>query len=265
MGEGEPKATPTRLRGIPSKQPPLTSAERKIIPTITLTRCNARCNVRQKVKMMKLITGQTYHVLNKSIARFKIYNNRSEFYRMLERAIFYQKKTSERFANFEKRKNYKNELQEFANYDKSKIVEIIAYCFMPTHFHFILKQLKDNGISRYLNNTLNSYTHYFNNKYKRKGPLWQGRTKKILVESDEQLLHLTRYIHLNPTTSYLVDKPEDWTYSSYNEYINNSDVSIKICKYDDVLDINANEYKEFVEDIINYQRELGKIKRKLLE
>ena len=209
---------------------------------------------------MQLSTGQVYHVLNKSIAGYKIFNNKSDFDRLLEAIAFYQCKNSERFSYFNREKNYRQKLEKLVYTNKEKHIDIIAYCLMPTHFHLILKQLQDNGISKFLNNSLNSYTRYFNTKYKRKGPLWQGKTKKVLVESDEQLLHLTRYIHLNPTTSYLVDKPEDWTYSSYKEYIRISGNHIRFCKFDTILDINAEEYKSFVTDTIDYQRSLKKVK-----
>jgi putative transposase len=209
---------------------------------------------------MKLTTDQTYHVFNKSIAGYKVFNGNSDFHRMLEISAFYQSKNLDKFSVFNRQVNYKKRLRELIYSDRQKQVEIIAYCFMPTHFHFVLKQVESNGTSDYLNSVLNSYTRYFNTKYQRKGPLWQGRTKKILVESDEQLLHLTRYIHLNPTTSYLVDKPEDWCHSSYNEYINSPQANFKLCKYDDTLDINVKEYRDFVEDTIDYQRNLKRIK-----
>jgi putative transposase len=209
---------------------------------------------------MKLATDQTYHVFNKSIAGYKVFNNNSDFHRMLEISAFYQSKNPDKFSVFNRQVNYKEKLRELIHSDRKRRVEIIAYCFMPTHFHFILKQVKGEGVSGYLNNVLNSYTRYFNTKYKRKGPLWQGRSKKILVESDEQLLHLTRYIHLNPTTSYLVNKPEDWRHSSYNEYIDNLEANIKLCNYENILDINIKEYKGFVEDTIDYQRNQKKIK-----
>jgi putative transposase len=79
---------------------------------------------------------------------------------------------------------------------------------MPTHIHLVLRQLKDGGISKFMSNILNSYSRYFNIKHNRKGPLWEGRFRKVLVGSDEQLLHLTRYVHLNPVTACLVDKPK---------------------------------------------------------
>lgn len=142
--------------------------------------------------------------------------------------------------------------------DREHLIEIIGYCFMPTHIHLILKQLKDNGISFFMKNILDSYTRYFNSKSKRKGPLWQGRFKSVLIENDEHLLHLTRYIHLNPTSDSLVESPEDWIYSSYNEYLNSSDK--KICNYSEYLNINAEEYRKFVESREDYQKELSIIK-----
>ena len=131
---------------------------------------------------------------------------------------------------------------------------------MPTHIHLVLRQLKDNGISKFMSNILNSYSRYFNLKHNRKGPLWEGRFKKIMVENDDQLLHLTRYIHLNPVTAYLVNRPEDWFASSYHEYIMSVVQENRLCNCTYTLDTNPTSYKRFVEDNISYQRELAKIK-----
>ncbi|MFH1783040.1 MAG: transposase [Candidatus Omnitrophota bacterium] len=143
---------------------------------------------------------------------------------------------------------------------KGNLVQIICYCLMPTHIHLTLTQLADKGISKFIGNILSSYSHYFNLKHNRKGPLWEGRFKGGLVKTDEQLLHLTRYIHLNPVSAYLVDKPGDWKYSSYKEYISKEHCKSSLCNYDNVLDIQPILYKKFVEDRISYQRELVKIK-----
>ncbi len=134
-------------------------------------------------------------------------------------------------------------------------MRILAYCLMPTHVHFIVEQIADNGISHYVNLILKSYSKYFNVKYKRKGPLWEGRFKNILVETDEQFLHLTRYIHFNPVSISLVNAPQDWKFSSYGEYINeNTAGRQKICDYSKYLDMDVATYKKFVEDRIDYQR-----------
>jgi len=181
---------------------------------------------------VRLVTGNIYHIFNKSIAGFKIFNNDTEFTRMLDSIKFYQNRNSLKFSDFIRREeDYRAKLNDLLFSNREKFVDIIAYCLMPTHFHLILKQSRDSGISLFLNNTLNSYTRFFNSKHNRKGPLWEGRTKKILLETDEQLMHLTRYIHLNPVTSYLVDNPEDWQFSSYKEYITDNDHFVKVCKF----------------------------------
>ena len=215
-----------------------------------------------------LTTGETYHILTKSIAGFKVFNNISDFSRMqgvLQYYIFEGLSVS--FSNFNKLADNKIKVFQNKNSVRSaeKLVEIIAWCLMPTHIHLVLKQLKDNGISKFMSNILNSYSRYFNIKHNRKGPLWEGRFKKILVENDEQLLHLTRYIHLNPVTSCLVNRPEDWSASSYKDYVYPDAAKDSLCCYRDFFDITPKAYREFVEDRISYQRELAKIKHLLCE
>lgn len=77
-------------------------------------------------------------------------------------------------------------------------VILISYCLMPNHFHFLVKQNSANTIDRFMNSLCTRYTMYFNKKYKRVGSLYQDVYKAVMVSSDEQLLHLTRYIHRNP-------------------------------------------------------------------
>ena len=169
-------------------------------------------------------------------------------------------RTERLFASFSRFKERNIQVKQL---DAKRLVQIICYCIMPTHIHLVLKQMKDKGISVFMNNVFNSYSRYFNIKHNRKGPLWESSFKKVLVESDSQLLHLTRYIHLNPATAYIVNNPEDWKWSSYREYIFGNREGI--CEYDNILDIKPEEYKKFTEDRIFYQRELAKIKALLLD
>lgn len=204
-----------------------------------------------------------YHVYNKSIANFTIFNNKEEYHRIEQLLPYYrtqnQKVSYSWFARSEK-------MQSVACLNEvDRLVEIIAYCIMPTHLHMILKEAVDGGISIYTNNILNGYTRYFNIKHKRKGPLWEGRSKKVPVETDEQLLHLTRYVHLNPVTAYLANRPEAWAFSSYGEYVSDNTDRMKVCNYENLLNINPEAYAEFVNDRISYQRELAKIRHLLYE
>lgn len=209
-----------------------------------------------------LVTGEVYHIFNKSIAEFKIFNNDSDYSRIINVICYYQReKPLISFSNFIKTRqnSFKRDYSE-----KEKLIEIIAYCVMPTHLHLVLKQLKENGISTFVSNVLNSYSRYFNIRYNRKGPLWEGRFKSVLVKNDEQLLHLTRYIHLNPVTAYLVDNPEEWVASSYKEYLSETCPNA-LCKYTDILQINPVSYSEFVKNRISFQRDLAKIKNLIIE
>ena len=118
-------------------------------------------------------------------------------------------------------------------------------------------------ISVFMKNILDSYTRYFNIRTKRKGPLWQSRFKNVMVENDEQMLHLTRYLHLNPTSEGLIESPEEWPYSSYAEYIGSDED--KICNTDILSDIHPTEYRAFVEARIDYQKEISHLKDLYLE
>ena len=115
-------------------------------------------------------------------------------------------------------------------------------------------------LSTFISNFTNSYTRYFNTKTERKGPLWESRFKSVVVTTDEQLLHLTRYIHLNPTTANLVNEPQDWDFSSYREFIEEVQEEEKVCNYSMSLDLDHIDYKEFVSSRINIQRDLARIK-----
>ncbi|MBU0693990.1 MAG: transposase [Candidatus Omnitrophica bacterium] len=217
------------------------------------------------MRKIPLVEGKIYHIFSKSIAGFKIFGNDSEYERMRNMLRYYKVDNSPlRFSAFLEIKN-KELFFEKHFMERDNLVEIIAYCFMPTHIHLILKQVRQKGISIFMNNILNSYTRYFNVKIKRKGPLWESRFKNVLVKTDEQFLHLTRYLHLNPVTAYLVERPEHWSFSSYKEFLGEIREEERLCNYSDVLNINPKEYKKFVKSQIDYQRELAEIKELFLE
>src|SRR3989337_457051 len=162
-----------------------------------------------------LTNNHVYHIFTRSIANFKVFNTPEDFLRMIELIQFFSlDKPPSKFSNFLKldevqENGFQVPFDKIAS-DQEKIVSIIAYCLMPTHIHLVLKQLKNGGITKFMARILNGYSKYFNTKHKRTGPLWSGRFKSVMVSHDEQLLHLTRYIHLNPTSADLVKDPSDW-------------------------------------------------------
>lgn len=211
-----------------------------------------------------LTNNETYHIYTRSIAGFEIFRSQDLFQRFLDTVIYYN--------NFSRRLRYSKyvslspEARERVDQRSSvdPVVQIIAYCIMPTHIHLALKQVKDGGISYFMKNVLDSFSRYFNTSHNRKGPLWESRFKNVLVDSDEQLLHLTRYIHLNPSSASLVSRPEDWKYSSYNEYVEEK-TDKAVCIREGLLDISPIAYRSFVKRRISYQRSLSVIKHLLFD
>jgi len=150
------------------------------------------------------------------------------------------------------------------NKNVAKDVDLLTYCLMPNHFHLILKQKSDVGISVFMKQLSNAYTQYFNAKYKRTGGLFQGRYKAARVKPDDQLSHISRYIHLDPVIAGLSKEPE-YPWSSYGEYIDSA--TTLLCNRKPVLGLFASiySYKKFVHDRKDYQKHLGQIKGLVIE
>ncbi len=218
-------------------------------------------------RKIPLVKNKIYHIVNKSIAGYKIFNSDSDYERMMDEILFYAIENHPcKFSLFKELNKRKSKFIKFfrANYSK-RFVDIIAYCLMPTHIHFILKELKVGGIANFVNLISHSYSKYFNIKHNRKGPLWEGRFKNLLVKTDEQFIHLTRYIHINPVKAHLANNPKDWDYSSYREYMDLSKENKGICNFSDYFDMDTCSYKNFINDKIGYQRKFHLIKHLILE
>lgn len=94
---------------------------------------------------------------------------------------------------------------------------MVAYCLMPNHYHFLVRQLSDRALSQWVQMLFNGYSQAINQQLNRKGTLFQNRAKHILIDKDEYLVHLVRYIHYNPVEAGLVHSPEEWQFSNYLE------------------------------------------------
>lgn len=193
---------------------------------------------------------EIYHVFNRGVEKRRIFLEKADFIRFIETILYYQIKSPPVRFSF---KNRLNIIKHQA--DETLLVEIICFCLMPNHFHLLIKQLCEGGISLFLNKVSNSYAKYFNTKYKRIGPLFQGFFKAVHVSDERQLLQVSRYIHRNPVSSYLVRDLKDYLFSSYRQYINleNGFCSDKIIK--DQFN-SAKEYEQFVLDQNDYARSI---------
>lgn len=125
------------------------------------------------MRKIPLVNLEYYHIFNRSIAGFKIFNESEDYFRMLDIiSLFRFVDFKDNYANYLKlTKDLQKRIKQDLEKSSKKIVNIIAYCLMPTHPHLILKQNIDNGITNFMSRVLNSYSRYFNTKYHRKGPL----------------------------------------------------------------------------------------------
>ena len=156
-----------------------------------------------------------YHIYNRGVEKRIIFLDKWDFLRFLETLDFYRK-----FPTPMKLSDFRRGSAQLKKIENSKeLVRIFCYSLMPNHFHLLIQQLEEGGITEFMRRLSDSYTRFFNTKYKRVGSLFQGRFKAKLVETDEYLLQLSKYIHRNvfPLTKW---EGRVYTYSSYGFYLN---------------------------------------------
>ena len=152
------------------------------------------------------------------------------------------------------RENYLYFLRQWRKY-LIPIVDVVAYCLMPTHYHMLVL-LKEDGLSRRMQLFSISYTKAINKRYDRVDALFQGVFQAKQVAKNEYLVHLSRYIHLNPVLAGLVRQAEEWEFSSYREYLGLRlgtlpSPGIVLSQFP-----SPSAYREFVESYAKEDREL---------
>lgn len=153
---------------------------------------------------------------------------------------------------FFERENYLFFLKRLREYLVPDVVDMIAYCLMPNHYHLLI-QVKQENLSAVMQAFSLSYSKAVNKKFGRVGSLFQGRFKAIPIAKNEYLLHLSRYIHLNPVAATLVERAEDWEFSSYRDYMGMRQGTLVRPEVVRSQFRDAGAYHEFVEEYQAYQ------------
>ncbi len=120
--------------------------------------------------------------------------------------------------------NYSFLIRRMNEYQSQFPITVVAYCLMPTHYHFLIEADNRVHVSRFIQKLFNSYSQAFNQQQNRTGTLFEARAKFKVIDSDEYAIELCSYIHLNPIKAGLAKKPEQWKYSNYVEWINPSNL-----------------------------------------
>lgn len=187
-----------------------------------------------------------YHIYNRGVDKQEIFQDEQDykvFLHYLKRYLTLPPKSPDQV-----RPPWRSDL-----YNK---ISLITYCLMPNHFHLMIKQSTEDAMTAFMRALSNSYVRYFNEKYKRVGPLFQGRYKAVLVETDSYLLHLTRYIHLNPIELEQV-RPAGrsdlvgYSYSSYGDYLGKRKTNW--VHPEEILSFFKTAQRTSLKDILSYQ------------
>jgi len=161
-------------------------------------------------RKFKFCVGEFYHIYNRGVDKRKIFLKKKDYERFIYSLYEFNRET--RVLNFKRRvEGFGGEIEidrgraSFKSFKSSlkievseRLVDIACFCLMPNHFHLLLSQKKEEGITKFLLKISTGYAMYFNKKYNRTGALFEGRFKAIHIDKESYFLQLSRYIHLNP-------------------------------------------------------------------
>lgn len=166
-----------------------------------------------------------YHIYNRGVAKSTIFEDRDDYVAFLADLKFYLSPIP---------KHFKGSTLKVSQDDKTYIyfpsqqpknhngkIDLVAYCLMPNHFHLCIRQTDKMSMTAFMRSLSTKYSMYFNKKYERVGPLFQGIYKAVLIHDEQQFLYLTKYIHRNPLDLMMSNREElsSYPYSSYRNYL----------------------------------------------
>jgi putative transposase len=170
-------------------------------------------------------TGEIYHVYNRGVEKRNVFSEEPDYVRFIHNLF--------EFNDSAPAGKYSEVRLPNMSTQRDLLVEIMAFCLMPNHYHLMLRQKKDTGITEFMRKIGTGYTNHFNQKYDRVGSLFQGKYKIIHIENEHHFLYLPYYIHLNPLDMHspgwrdsTIQNPkkaeeflEKYRWSSYLDYI----------------------------------------------
>lgn len=198
--------------------------------------------------LKKYVENGYYHVYNRGVEKRIIFEDEQDYKVFLRylKEILSPVDSKDNIATLSVRgQSYEIPSRPLKNYNEE--IDLLVYCLMPNHFHLIIKQNNKDSLQGFMRALMTRYSMYFNKKYNRVGSLFQGRYKAVNINNENYLLHLSRYIHLNPRefTKDIIN-----THSSYADYLGLRKTAW--VKTDVILsffnkNVGKNTYQHFVE------------------
>ncbi|MEK7471049.1 MAG: transposase [Patescibacteria group bacterium] len=184
--------------------------------------------------------GEQYHIYSRGVEKRKIFMNTKDYDRFI--ALLYIMNQNDQFiiGNFLQNKS-KTLKDVFKEKREKTLVSILGYCLMPNHFHLILYEHTEGGISKFMGKLLTAYSMYFNTKYERSGPLLTRPFRSEHINNESQFMYIFSYLHLNPIS--IIDKK--WKESGVSNK-KEAEKFVEKYQYSSYLDFKKNNRQESV-------------------
>lgn len=191
------------------------------------------------LRKVSFVKGEYYHIYNRGNSKQKIFHDKQDYFHFMNLLFLCNDTENLRAFNLFRDKN------DYLNHNKENIVSIGAYCIMPNHFHILITEQQEGGISKFMQKLSTAYAMYYNKKYERTGSLFEGKFKSVHMSNDKQIKYLFSYIHLNSiklirkdwkekgikNKTEVIEYLNSYQYSSYLEFLGEKR------NYDNILDI----------------------------
>lgn len=208
-----------------------------------------------------LSPGEVYHVYTRGVEQRNIFLDELDRKRFVSLLTHCLPQGPSRSYSLSVRSRSKARLTA----EGTGIVDLYCYCLMTNHIHLLIRENVDGGTALYMRRLLTSYASYFNRKRRRSGSLFLHPFKAVLVDGDDQLLHVSRYIHLNPYTAHLTDNIFSYPWSSLRAFIDPKP-SQQLCHTSLLTEmIGPGRYRAFVADHADFARSLAGIQHLLFD
>ena len=212
----------------------------------------------------KIYNQGVYHVFNKTINDFPIFNYQYNCELLIKTLRYYRSNKAtlplSRVNHLEEiQKNQLLNLLEIKKYFK---IDLLAYTLMPNHYHFLILQLETNGISKVINDVFNSLTRHLNKLKDRKGAIFLSKFKAEPVKTDDSLKNVSRYIHINSVVGNIIpsfDDLSDYPWSSYQEYITGKEILCNTKPVMSLFSFNTKSYDSFCKNQAEYKISLNQL------
>lgn len=224
------------------------------------------------IQRPQLVNGEIYHIVIRGVGDSLIFQDVDDYYRGIFSLYEFNTTDPVEIRECRKLRKIQKTSGELFSDTRNLLVEVLAFKFMPNHIHFLLRQVRDNGITDFMRKFGAGYARYFNEKYNRKGHLFQSRFRAVHIRTNEQLQNVFVYIHANAISliepkwkelgvsdvQKAVDFLENYKWSSYPDYIGKKNFpSITERKF--LLEVMGGEEgcRKFVEDWVKYKKEIA--------